>query len=516
MLRLSLYRNSSTSAISNFKGDNASTKRHIPDDVILEIVKYLSSADILIFCLAAKRIHILLVPSLFTSVELRSNRQCQMILKAFESRPELAAFVAKLVVCPNPPSSWAGLDYDRSLKEHEIAVSLEHLAVVGRFKRLHTFKWEGVEAPHDNLWWALKTYCPLLRYIGTKVGIKAQGIDPGSHLFSFRDLHGFSLTTQKCVRWSCESWTYLLKPLLEDQELPVRLWDMLLNHSPDLAELTLDGTCNTYQLWNIRRVLSGRWPRLKSVSFGGLSHHELPSDEEEMTSFLSAHPTLKEIRFMTGMYYSRSSMFYLPALPRLCYFNGRIQQLKLADDLPALQCLELTDWFSPSASFAQMLRFVPTITSLSIYVNFLDSTNRRKCLALYQAVLSACPRLNHFEISATGPIILAHFSQAIQNAPMLRSFVITRTRRLVDEDMNAGALRIANQHPHLQSFTIRDVLDWDHSDQLDGRCRFRQIGNYFLQTDNLQKPHSVRIHETGVNKFGRRYTRSSTSGPRHG
>lgn len=80
-----------------------------------------------------------------------------MILKAFESRPELAAFVAKLVVCPNPPSSWAGLDYDRSLKEHEIAVSLEHLAVVGRFKRLHTFKWEGVEAPHDNLWWALKT-----------------------------------------------------------------------------------------------------------------------------------------------------------------------------------------------------------------------------------------------------------------------------------------------------------------------------------------------------------------------
>lgn len=98
---------------------------------------------------------------------------------------------------------------------------------------------------------------------------------------------------------------------------------------------------------------------------------------------------------------------------------------------------------------------------------------------------------------------------------MLRSFVITRTRRLTDEDMNAGALRIANQNPQLHSFTIRDVLDWDHADQLDGRCRFRQIGSYFLLADDSDKAHSLRIHETGVNSFGRRYTRSSTTGLRN-
>jgi hypothetical protein len=323
--------------------------------------------------------------------------------------------------------------------------------------------------------------------------------------------------------------TYL-PALREGQELPDRFWDMLLNHCPDLVELTLEGTCNTYQLWTIRKILSGRWPRLRSVSFGSLSPHEAPSDDEEMASFLSAHPSLEEIRFMSGMYYSRSSLFYLPALPHLYCFNGRLQQLKLAGDLPALRCLQLTDWFSPSARFAEMLRFIPCLASLSICVNFLDSNNRSDCRVLYQRVLSACPHLNHLEISATGPIVLVSssltcscfygliddlqkdFSEAIWGAPMLRSFVITRTRRLVDEDITAGALRIANQNPHLQAFSIRDVFDWDHADQLDGKCRFRQIGTYFLLADDLQKAHSLRILETGVNTLGRRYTRSSTAG----
>jgi hypothetical protein len=197
-----------------------------------------------------------------------------------------------------------------------------------------------------------------------------------------------------------------LPALIAGQDLPIRLWEMLLIHSPDLEELTLDGTCNTYQLWNNRKILSGKWPRLKSLSLGSLSAHELPKDDVEMASFLSAHPTLEEIQFLAGMYYSRSSMFYLPALPHLHYFSGRIQQLKMAGDLPALQRLQLTDWFSPSARFAEILRFVPRVSSLSIYVNFLDLSSRSNCLALYKRVLSACPRLNHVEVSATGPIIL--------------------------------------------------------------------------------------------------------------
>ena len=88
-------------------------------------------------------------------MELKSNQQCRLILKRFADRPDLAAFVETLIVGPNRSSGWAGLDM--SLKEPELAASLEQLASDGRLKRLHSFRWEGVEAPHDRLWWTLKT-----------------------------------------------------------------------------------------------------------------------------------------------------------------------------------------------------------------------------------------------------------------------------------------------------------------------------------------------------------------------
>lgn len=239
-----------------------------------------------------------------------------------------------------------------------------------------------------------------------------------SKLFSFTGLLGFSLTTQKSLRWSrkfiflsmseslCHFELIYTLAFFEGQELPERLWEMLLVKSPDLEELTLEGTCQTAQLWNIRKMLSGRWPRLRSISIGSLSSHEFPSDDREMTSFLKAHPTLERIEFLNGMYYSRMSMFYIPPLSHLRSFTGRIQQLKQAPELPSLRCLHFTDWFSPSARFADILKFVPHVTSLSVSVNFLDSINRTSCLGLYERLLNVCPQLANLEISSTGPIVL--------------------------------------------------------------------------------------------------------------
>lgn len=179
--------------------------------------------------------------------------------------------------------------------------------------------------------------------------------------------------------------------------------------SPDLEELTIEGTCQTAQLWDIRKMLLGRWHRLKSISIGGLSSHELPSDDHEMSLFFKAHPTLERIGFLNGMYYSRMSMFYIPSLPRLRSFTGRIQQLKQAPDLPSLRYLHFTDWFSPSARFGDILRFVPHVTSLSVSVNFLDSINRASCFRLYERLLGVCPQLINLEISSTGPIVLVSY-----------------------------------------------------------------------------------------------------------
>jgi hypothetical protein len=181
---------------------------------------------------------------------------------------------------------------------------------------------------------------------------------------------------------------------------------MLLVNSPNLEELTLEGTCQTAQLWDIRKILSGRWPRLKRISMGSLSSRELFTDDDEMASFFTSHSTLESIEFLSGMYYSRTSMFYIPSLPHLQSFTGRIQQLRRAPNLPSLRRLNFTDWFSPSARFTDILQFVPHATSLSVCVNFLDSISRPSCLGLYERLLGVCPRLTNLEISSTGPIVL--------------------------------------------------------------------------------------------------------------
>lgn len=77
--------------------------------------------------------------------------------------------------------------------------------------------------------------------------------------------------------------------------------------------------------------------------------------------------------------------------------------------------------------------------------------------------------------------------------------------------MTTSALRIANNNSQLQYFVIRDVLDWDHHDQLDDKCRLKQVGTYQLFVDdNAPSRRSLRIHETGVNQLSRHFIRSST------
>jgi len=219
MFRLSTNFPDINSPASSYMGsddtDSICLDIDIPDDIIVEIVEYLPHAEILRCCLMvsvpimfslliwltvykSKRIHTLLAPSLYASVELKSNQQCRLILKTFSNHPGLASLVRKLLVCPARPSTWGGLVHDKSLKESEIASSVEQLAAAGRLKRLHTFRWEGVEAPYDKLWSTLRTWydalnlsksidlwgasCPLLKSIGTTVGLKTQDISPESNV----------------------------------------------------------------------------------------------------------------------------------------------------------------------------------------------------------------------------------------------------------------------------------------------------------------------------------------------
>ncbi|KAF8079361.1 hypothetical protein FPV67DRAFT_113735 [Lyophyllum atratum] len=478
--------------------------RDIPDDIILLIAEHLSTLERLQCCQVSRRMHSILLRPLYEFIDIRSADKCRSLMKVLRSNPSIR-YIRSLSVRPYRVADWVGSASDKALNLGEFVLLLRGTSERQQFACLHTFDWVGAEAPEDELWIALRQYCPQLRRIGTTVGPRTCHIEDHSHLFSFQGLLSFSFTTSVAAKWPV---------FFDGKDLPPRFWQFLLTNCPNLEELTLEGTRETTQLYNIRRVLNARWPHLKILNLGSLSFRGYREDDEKMRAFISAHPSLENVKFIRGMYYSHVSMFYLPALPSLQSFTGRLQQLKLAPHLPNLKELCLTDWFDPAARFAQMLRPFPGIASLAISVNFLDSVDRKDCLGLYKRVVAACPELAHLEVSSTGPVVLKDFSQALRLGPKLQSFVVTRTHKpfSLDSDMGSSAIRIANQYPGLRSFTIRDVLYWDHHDQLNGRCRFKHEGVYSVV--HGEGPSAARIlkaRETSVNSLGWKSTRSSVS-----
>ncbi|KAF8207084.1 hypothetical protein K438DRAFT_1962716 [Mycena galopus ATCC 62051] len=432
-----------------------------------------------------------LLPVLYASVDLKSSGICCIVLKHLASKPHLAAYIRKLVVRPNHPSRWARAN-EKSVEESWVSDVLEQLASSGHLENLQTFIWDGLESPKDFLWLGLRLNCPLLRFVGTSVGLTTQKLDPESHLFDFRDLTGFSLVTQKFVRWI---------NLYTGQTLPDRLWEMLLVHSPNLVELTIDGTCLVSQLWNIRRIFTGRWRFLRSLSLGNISSRMLDTDTLDGTIFLKAHPSLERLAFfgsLSGHSNGVSSLLLMP-LPRLEAFSGKMNQLKEVSSaqLPSLRSLRLSDFFSPAALFAPIVQGFPSITSLAVCVNFLDTTNGGH-QGFFNHLLSSCPQLTHVEISATSSFTLDYFSDAIRFTPHLRTFILTlpRRRKLTEQPQSMGkfALRTASKYPSLEEFTIRDVADWDHEDQLNDHYRLSALGVYYVLKSGLSR--LLRIHES--------------------
>ncbi|KAF7375230.1 F-box domain-containing protein [Mycena sanguinolenta] len=411
----------------------------LPFDILNEILGYIPRNCILNLCLLSRNMFSQLVPVLYASIDLKSSSACRTALKRLVSEPDLCSHIRKFTVRPNHPSRWGS---EKSVDESWVVDCLEQLASSGHLENLNTFIWDGLESPKDSLWLVLRLNCPLLRYVGTSVGLTTQRLLPESHLFDFRDLVGFSLVTQKFVRWI---------NLYTGQPVPDRLWEMLLVHSPNLVELTIDGTCLVSQLWNIRKIFTGRWRFLRSLSLGNVSSRSLDTDTPEGTAFLAAHPRLENLTFFGSLsgYSNGVSSLPLMPLPRLETFTGKINQLKeiSSTQLPALRTIRLCDFFSPAAQFAPILQNFHSVTSLAV--------------------------------SSTSSFPLDYFSDAIHLTPHLRSFILTlpRKRKLTDQPQSMGkfALRIASKYPSLEEFTIRDVADWDHEDQLNENYRLSAL-----------------------------------------
>ncbi|KAJ7911474.1 hypothetical protein B0H13DRAFT_573783 [Mycena leptocephala] len=258
------------------------------------------------------------------------------------------------------------------------------------------------------------------------------------------------------------------------------------------------------------------WPMavLRSLSLGNVSSRSLETDSQEGTMFLKAHPRLEHLEFfgsLSGYTNGVSSLLLMP-LPRLRAFTGKINQLKevTSTQLSSLRSLRLSDYFSPAAKFAPILQEFPSVTSLAVCVNFLDTVNGAH-QGFFERLLSSCPQLTHVEISSTSSFTLDHFSEAIRHTPHLRSFILAlpRKRKLTDQPQSMGkfALRTASKYPCLEEFIIRDVADWDHEDQLNDNYRLTALGVYYVL--NSGSPRLLHIHESGFGPLGR-YKNSST------
>jgi hypothetical protein len=218
--------------------------------------------------------------------------------------------------------------------------------------------------------------------------------------------------TQKLVQWISKQLCIgdgvphlnIFIDLFTGQPLPDRLWEMILVHSPNLVRLTIDGTCIVSQLWNIRKIFSGRWGSLRSLSLGNISSRPSDVDSLDGQKFLKAHPRLENLEFygsLSGFADGITSMPLVP-LPRLQSFTGKITQLKevTGTQLPSLRSLQVSDYFSPAAKFAPILQGFPNVVSLSVCVNFLDTVNGSH-QGFFERLLSSCPQLTHIEVAST-------------------------------------------------------------------------------------------------------------------
>ncbi|KAJ7573925.1 hypothetical protein C8J56DRAFT_980840 [Mycena floridula] len=482
-------------------------ERDVPDDILLEIHGYLSPKDLLHASLMSRRICLLLIPLLYASLDLISSEVCWRMLKMLTRRPDISRHVKRLVLRPNHSPGWATAS-DKTLNDSDISVSVERIASKDDLASLQYFMWDGLGAPtNDSLWLALRKHCSNLIYVGTTVGPHSRELSPHSHLFEFRNLRGFTLVTQKLSRWP--DW-------VSQKDLPNALWDMLLHHCPDLEELTLDSTYRLSELWNTKRLLEGRWPRLRRLSIGVISTRNGECDESDFNSFLEAHSSLSEIKCMGELALSKASVVTLATLP-IKSFSGKLQNLT---DAPPFSCLTrviLTDWFIPSAQFHPILSNLPTVREIGLCVSFVDSYGPSALRDFLDRLLAECPQLINLDLSVTDSTSSLDDLRPLRRAIHLESFTITRQRKLT-ENTNQIVLLIACENLSLRQFTVRDVLAWNRQDELNGWFRTKHVRSYQVSEG---QPRTLHCHEAGVGPLGAHFSKSWTKSiiptrtPRH-
>ncbi|KAJ6603610.1 hypothetical protein DFH09DRAFT_1124694 [Mycena vulgaris] len=415
----------------------AGTRVSLPEDVLHTVVDQLSPSEVLNLSLTSSHVRTLLIPALYRTVQLRSSRACMSGLFMLAARPELCAHVRKLAVRPNYYLAWPACDV--SVSEEWVADTIARLAP--HLTGLRTFDWDGCEMPPDTLWHALRTACPNLTELFANVG--HQPLNPESELFSFSALTSFSLSVRHGL-----GEPELFPP---HDALPPRLWTMLLERCPDLAELTLCSFSASHRLFDLAPLTTGHWPLLASLTLGAFGYNAdftLAGPPAGFPAFLAAHSALSYLRlawnFKRWMSPDDLPPLILPAA--LEEFSGVAQQLSafsFGSSITTLDlmCEPLYEARAPALCVA--LRALPLLTSLELWVHVPDP--RAGHGALWAALWGAAPGLEDLHFMCTTPFgkkPLTELARALRRLPRLRTFALTKGHRYADESMRASAVRV--------------------------------------------------------------------------
>ncbi|KAJ7285132.1 hypothetical protein C8J57DRAFT_710151 [Mycena rebaudengoi] len=102
----------------------------LPDDILLETARHLSPVDVLNMALTCTRISAMMLPTLYSSVDLRCNSHCQYTLTFLLTHPNIARCVKKLVVRPNN-EEWVTAASPSSMRDIESWVVVTYRSAGG-------------------------------------------------------------------------------------------------------------------------------------------------------------------------------------------------------------------------------------------------------------------------------------------------------------------------------------------------------------------------------------------------
>ncbi|KIK52077.1 hypothetical protein GYMLUDRAFT_180601 [Collybiopsis luxurians FD-317 M1] len=493
----------------------------LPADILYELSEYLGSSDLLNLSLTSSYVRTLLMPVLYDTVVLKSSHACKITLTMLVQRPNICRYIRKLAVRPNYYLAWPKAN--EHLDEYWVCDMLIQSAE--NMPLLHTFDWDGLEMPNNQLWVTLRNKCPMLKTVYSNIGY--QPLDPNSTLFDFTGLTSFSLT----VRHSLDE-TNLFP---EQEVLPDRLWDMLLKKCPDMQDLTLSSFSSSTRLLNVDKLCTADayWPKLNSLTLGSFGYNDdfelnSPANDDAFGAFLSKHTELRYLRLSWNFKrWMSPDIIPLPlqptALSRLCTFVGVHQQLSALPQ-PALSSIEVLDLTCEPLFVGRLegekgvcatLKMLTSLTSLDLWIHIPEFNDHN---TFFKALVEACPKLTELHFMCTtsfGVKPLLCLASHLPLLPHLRTFSLTKGHKYIGDDssMLRTALRIIrgtskgkfkSANPELRQINIR----WARE-----KCpnHLKQEGTYDIvrrwDVDQASIIVGVDVYEKGITALGKVFTR---------